>query len=143
MPIVGDVKKVLRALAEQVKQHIAPRLDALDRPAAGGAPSLHIRETRACSPQYVIRRSTRKHRANATIVTGVGQHQMWAGQHYFYNRPRQLITSGGLGTMGFELPAAIGAQVALPRPGVWSICGDGGFQMTLQELATSSTSGSR
>jgi acetolactate synthase-1/2/3 large subunit len=60
---------------------------------------------------------------------------MWAGQHYFYNRPRQLISSGGLGTMGFELPGAIGAQVALPGQEVWAICGDAGFQMTLQEMA--------
>ncbi|MEX2080333.1 MAG: thiamine pyrophosphate-dependent enzyme, partial [Dehalococcoidia bacterium] len=61
-------------------------------------------------------------------------HQMWAGQHYFYKRPRQLVTSGGLGTMGFAVPAAIGAQVALPNAEVWAICGDGGFQMTMQEL---------
>jgi acetolactate synthase-1/2/3 large subunit len=60
---------------------------------------------------------------------------MWAGQHYFYKRPRQLISSGGLGTMGFELPGAIGAQVALPDDEVWAICGDGGFQMTMQEHA--------
>jgi acetolactate synthase-1/2/3 large subunit len=72
---------------------------------------------------------------NANIVTGVGQHQMWAGQHYFYRRPHQLISSGGLGTMGFELPAAIGAQVALPDQETWAICGDGSFQMTVQELA--------
>jgi acetolactate synthase-1/2/3 large subunit len=65
----------------------------------------------------------------------VGQHQMWAGQHYFYKNPRQLISSGGLGTMGFELPGAIGAQVALPDAEVWAICGDGGFQMTMQEMA--------
>jgi acetolactate synthase I/II/III large subunit len=69
-------------------------------------------------------------------VTGVGQHQMWAGQHYKMRRPRQLISSGGLGTMGFEVPAALGAQMACPDALVWSICGDGGFQMNMQELAT-------
>jgi len=69
-------------------------------------------------------------------VTGVGQHQMWAGQQFTYRRPRQLISSGGLGTMGFEVPAAVGAQLARPGELVWSICGDGGFQMTMQELAT-------
>jgi acetolactate synthase-1/2/3 large subunit len=72
----------------------------------------------------------------ATVVTGVGQHQMWAAQQMTFTRPHQLITSGGLGTMGFEVPAAMGAQAALPGQRVWSICGDGGFQMTLHELAT-------
>jgi acetolactate synthase-1/2/3 large subunit len=86
-------------------------------------------------PQYVVRTLYEETNGDATIVTGVGQHQMWAGQHYFYKRPRQLVTSGGLGTMGFELPAAIGAQVALPEAETWAICGDGGFQMTLQEMA--------
>jgi acetolactate synthase-1/2/3 large subunit len=61
---------------------------------------------------------------------------MWAAQHMRFTRPHQLITSGGLGTMGFEVPAALGAQVALPGETVWAVCGDGGFQMTLQELAT-------
>jgi acetolactate synthase I/II/III large subunit len=61
---------------------------------------------------------------------------MWVGQHYTFRFPRQLITSGGLGTMGFEVPAALGAQMARPDKVVWSICGDGGFQMTSQELAT-------
>ncbi|MCL6644839.1 MAG: acetolactate synthase large subunit, partial [Dehalococcoidia bacterium] len=98
-------------------------------------PSLHIRESRRMLPQYVVRTLYEETEGNATIVTGVGQHQMWAGQHYFYKRPRQLISSGGLGTMGFELPGAIGAQVALPEAEVWAICGDGGFQMTMQELA--------
>jgi len=72
----------------------------------------------------------------AITVTDVGQHQMWVAQYYHLDRPRALITSGGLGTMGFGLPAAIGAQVAQPDKEVWAILGDGGFQMTLQELAT-------
>jgi acetolactate synthase-1/2/3 large subunit len=72
----------------------------------------------------------------ALVVTDVGQHQMWEAQYYHHDRPRSLITSGGLGTMGFALPAAIGAKIACPEAEVWAIVGDGGFQMTLAELAT-------
>jgi acetolactate synthase-1/2/3 large subunit len=70
------------------------------------------------------------------IVTGVGQHQMWAAQHYGFKDPNTLITSGGLGAMGFEVPAALGAKVGRPDRTVWSIAGDGGFQMTMCDLAT-------
>ncbi len=73
---------------------------------------------------------------DAVVVTDVGQHQMWEAQYYKHNRPRSLITSGGLGTMGFALPAAIGAKVACPDSEVWVVVGDGGFQMTMPELAT-------
>jgi acetolactate synthase I/II/III large subunit len=73
---------------------------------------------------------------NAIVVTDVGQHQMWEAQYYKHEEPRSLITSGGLGTMGFALPAAIGAKVACPEKEVWVIAGDGGFQMTMTELAT-------
>ncbi len=72
----------------------------------------------------------------AITVTDVGQHQMWEAQYYRHHRPRTLITSGGLGTMGFGLPAAIGAKMGLPHESVWAIVGDGGFQMTMMELAT-------
>jgi acetolactate synthase-1/2/3 large subunit len=72
----------------------------------------------------------------ALVVTDVGQHQMWEAQYYHHERPRSLITSGGLGTMGFALPAAIGAKIARPGAEVWAVVGDGGFQMTLAELAT-------
>ena len=72
----------------------------------------------------------------ALVVTDVGQHQMWEAQYYKHDTPRSLITSGGLGTMGFALPAAIGAKVARPDAEVWVVCGDGGFQMTMCELAT-------
>jgi acetolactate synthase-1/2/3 large subunit len=73
---------------------------------------------------------------DALVVTDVGQHQMWEAQYYKHERPRSLITSGGLGTMGFALPAAIGAKIACPDAEVWVVVGDGGFQMTLAELAT-------
>jgi acetolactate synthase-1/2/3 large subunit len=73
---------------------------------------------------------------NAVIVTDVGQHQMWEAQYFHHEQPRTLITSGGLGTMGFALPAAIGAKFACPEKEVWVVAGDGGFQMTAAELAT-------
>jgi acetolactate synthase-1/2/3 large subunit len=72
----------------------------------------------------------------AVVVTDVGQHQMWEAQYYRHDAPRSLITSGGLGTMGFALPAAIGAKVSRPDAEVWTVAGDGGFQMTMPELAT-------
>ncbi|HXH65639.1 MAG TPA: biosynthetic-type acetolactate synthase large subunit [Candidatus Limnocylindrales bacterium] len=75
-------------------------------------------------------------KGNAIVVTDVGQHQMWEAQYYHHNAPRTLITSGGLGTMGFALPAAIGAKMARPEAEVWVVVGDGGFQMTMCELAT-------
>jgi acetolactate synthase-1/2/3 large subunit len=73
---------------------------------------------------------------DTVVVTDVGQHQMWEAQYYKHEKPRSLITSGGLGTMGFALPAAVGAKVARPEAEVWVVVGDGGFQMTLCELAT-------
>ena len=73
---------------------------------------------------------------DTTIVTGVGQHQMWAAQFLSFNHENTFVSSGGLGAMGFELPAALGAQVAKPEAPVWVVAGDGGFQMTLQELVT-------
>ena len=75
-------------------------------------------------------------KGEAIIATGVGQNQMWAAQHYWYNKPNSLISSGGLGTMGFGLPAAMGVKVGCPDADVWVIDGDGSFQMTMQELAT-------
>jgi acetolactate synthase-1/2/3 large subunit len=135
VPIVGDVKHVLPAITERVAETThGDWLKWIDNE-RDLHPSLHIRESRRMLPQYVVRSLWEQTSGDATIVTGVGQHQMWAGQHYFYKRPRQLISSGGLGTMGFELPAAIGAQVALPEQEVWCIAGDGGFQMTMQEMA--------
>jgi acetolactate synthase-1/2/3 large subunit len=99
-------------------------------------PSIVIRETNEVLPQYVIDSIYRETKGDCYVVTGVGQHQMWAAQYFWYDKPNSFVTSGGLGTMGFEVPAAMGVQVAMPNDTVWSICGDGGFQMTLQELAT-------
>src|SRR6185503_6120036 len=77
----------------------------------------------------------------ALVVTDVGQHQMWEAQYYKHDHARKLITSGGLGTMGFALPAAIGARFAMPDDEIWVICGDGGFQMTSSELSTCAQEG--
>src|SRR5207247_1185305 len=85
---------------------------------------------------HVINDLWRMTRGDALVVTDVGQHQMWEAQYYKHDRSRSLITSGGLGTMGFALPAAIGAKIARPDAEVWVVVGDGGFQMTMPELAT-------
>ena len=99
-------------------------------------PFRYDKRAHAIKPQYVIEEILRQTNGDATIVTGVGQHQMWTAQFYHFKRPRQFITSGGLGTMGFGLPAAIGAQIALPGQTVIDIDGDSSFNMTLNELCT-------
>ncbi|HWC20021.1 MAG TPA: biosynthetic-type acetolactate synthase large subunit [Terriglobales bacterium] len=85
---------------------------------------------------HVIHDLWRETNGNSIVVTDVGQHQMWEAQYYKHEQPRSLVTSGGLGTMGFALPAAIGAKFARPDAEVWVVAGDGGFQMTMPELAT-------
>jgi acetolactate synthase-1/2/3 large subunit len=99
-------------------------------------PALEVRDHEGLLPQYVIKQIHEVTGGDAIIVTDVGQHQMWAGQYFFYDKPNSLVSSGGLGTMGFGLPASMGAKVGAPDETVWCICGDGGFQMTVQELAT-------
>jgi acetolactate synthase-1/2/3 large subunit len=84
----------------------------------------------------VINDLWRETKGGAIVVTDVGQHQMWEAQYYHHETSRSLITSGGLGTMGFALPAGIGAKFARPEAEVWVVVGDGGFQMTMPELAT-------
>ena len=137
LPIVGDVKQVLPQLSAAVQQrtHIE-WIRWIDEVRDAHAHSMAIPSGPELTTQHVIQRISDLNDDETIIVTGVGQHQMWAAQHMRFTRPHQLITSGGLGTMGFEVPAAMGAQVACPDQAVWSICGDGGFQMTLQELAT-------
>jgi acetolactate synthase-1/2/3 large subunit len=136
VPIVGDVKQVLRQMNPLVED--ATRMDWIRRieELKTEHPSLSIRETEKLIPQYVIRELHRATNGEAIVVTGVGQHQMWAAQHYQFSEPRSLVSSGGAGSMGFEVPAALGAQVGRPDKVVWSVAGDGGFQMTMSELAT-------
>ena len=90
---------------------------------------------------HVIHDLWRETNGNSIVVTDVGQHQMWEAQYYKHEQPRSLVTSGGLGTMGFALPAAIGAKFARPDAEVWVVAGDGGFQMTMPELATAAQEG--
>jgi acetolactate synthase I/II/III large subunit len=136
VPIVGDVKNVLEALNPQIAstEHMV-WFNQLDR-WREEHPALEIRECDELLPQYVIRQIHEITKGDATIVTGVGQNQMWAAQFFYYDKPNCLVSSGGLGTMGFEIPGAIGAKVGRPDETVWCIAGDGGFQMTIQELAT-------
>jgi len=138
--LVGDLKEVLRELQPKLEstprhpewvQHIKElRGDSVVRDIQNLPDSGHLYAA------HVINDLWRETGGNAVVVTDVGQHQMWEAQYYHHNSPRSLITSGGLGTMGFALPAAIGAKVARPEAEVWVIVGDGGFQMTMCELAT-------
>jgi len=132
----GDARTCLRELNKHVQHVERPdwfaRLDELKR----DHPSITIRETPDVLPQYVIQKLYEATGGDCYVVTGVGQHQMWAAQYFWYDKPNSFVTSGGLGTMGFEVPAAMGVQAAKPGELVWSVCGDGGFQMTMQELAT-------
>ncbi|MGD0352085.1 MAG: biosynthetic-type acetolactate synthase large subunit [Dehalococcoidia bacterium] len=136
VPIVGDVKNVLEVLNQQIvpREHL-DWFNQVDK-WRDEHPALEIRECDSLLPQYVIRQIYEVTKGDAIIVTGVGQNQMWAAQFYFYDKPNSFISSGGLGTMGFELPGAMGAKVGQPDETVWCIAGDGGFQMTIQELAT-------
>ncbi|MBI4201702.1 MAG: biosynthetic-type acetolactate synthase large subunit [Chloroflexi bacterium] len=136
VPIVGDLKRVLRALNKEVKQaghgEWLEEIEQLRRE----HPSLRLQDKPKLTQQFIIKQLSDITQGKAIVVTGVGQHQMWAAQHYTFTEPNSLITSGGLGAMGFEVPAAMGAKVACPDKTVWSICGDGGFQMTMCDLAT-------
>ncbi|MGI8424590.1 MAG: thiamine pyrophosphate-dependent enzyme, partial [Chloroflexota bacterium] len=99
-------------------------------------PLAYERSNRSIKPQFLCEELAVATRGKAIVTTDVGQHQMWLAQYYPFREPRQSITSGGLGTMGFGLPAAIGAQLAFPNRQVVAFVGDGGFQMTAQELST-------
>ena len=136
VPIVGDVAQVLEALNKQVTSQSRVEWVSQIEEWQREHPSTLIRGTESVLPQYVIQQIYEITGGNAIIVTGVGQHQMWSAHYFQYERPNTLISSGGLGPMGFELPAAVGAKVACPEETVWCIAGDGGFQMTIQELAT-------
>ena len=99
-------------------------------------PLAYKRDHNSIQPQRTVEVIHEQTKGQAIIVTGVGQHQMWAAQYYRFDRPRRLLTSGGLGTMGFSLPSAIGAKLACPEATVVTIDGDGSFQMNIQELGT-------
>jgi acetolactate synthase I/II/III large subunit len=141
--IAGQAAPALTALAEAYQAlpepHDASRRAAwVDQIAAWKRqhPYRIDEDASVIQPQSVVQAIYRITRGDAIVCTDVGQHQMWAAQHYVFDRPRRWITSGGLGTMGFGLPAALGAQVALPDELVVVISGDGSFEMTLQELST-------
>ena len=138
VPLVGDAKAVLQALLPLVRHVDRPQWMASVNELREQHPSLAIPSSDALLPQQILTQMNEEIQRddNTVIVTGVGQHQMWAAQYLFLNQPNSFVTSGGLGAMGFEVPAALGAQMARPGSTVWSIAGDGGFQMTLQELVT-------
>ncbi len=144
--LVGDLREVLETLLPDMPQggraawsaHIAAlRGDAAVRDIQNLPDDGHLYAA------HVIHDLWRATGGGAIVVTDVGQHQMWEAQYYHHEQPRTLVTSGGLGTMGFALPAAIGARVARPDAEVWVVAGDGGFQMTLCELATLKQEGLR
>ncbi|MEX1255733.1 MAG: biosynthetic-type acetolactate synthase large subunit [Dehalococcoidia bacterium] len=136
VPIVGDVKEVLRELNPQVQPARHDDWYNHIQQIRRDHPSIVIPDVDKVLPQYVIKKIYDLSPRDTYYVTGVGQHQMWAAQYFWGDNPASFITSGGLGTMGFEVPAAMGVQFAKPKSTVWSIAGDGGFQMTMQELAT-------
>src|SRR5258707_15335138 len=137
--LVGDAREVL--------EQLIPHIEKKDRTAwqhriaemKGDSAVRDIQslpDTGHLYAAHVINDLWKETNGDAIVVTDVGQHQMWEAQYYHHNNPRTLITSGGLGTMGFALPAAIGAKFANPNADVWVVAGDGGFQMTMCELAT-------
>ena len=138
VPLVGDARPILQALTPLVERVERPEWMATIASLKAQHPSLAIPASDALLPQQVLMEMNEAIRQddNAVVVTGVGQHQMWAAQYLFLDQPNSFVTSGGLGAMGFEVPAALGAQVGRPGATVWSVAGDGGFQMTLQELVT-------
>jgi acetolactate synthase-1/2/3 large subunit len=145
IPIVGDVRTVLKQLnillrsldgnANERKQQLKPWLHQIDE-WRKAHPFKYDQDDKAIKPQYVIEKLFEMTHNDGIVCTDVGQHQMWAAQYFKGKKPRTFITSGGLGTMGFGFPAAIGAQRAYPDKLVMCITSEGSFQMNLQELAT-------
>jgi acetolactate synthase-1/2/3 large subunit len=144
VPIVGDARLVIEELIGVLEAEIGrgtvPDYSAWTRQLDEWRAAYPYRYTQTddgmLKPQFVISRISEATGGNAIYVSGVGQHQMWAAQFVNFQRPRTWINSGGLGAMGFGVPAAMGAKVAMPQDEVWCIDGDGCFQMTCQELAT-------
>ena len=136
VPIVGDVKTVLQTVNRSVKR--AAKADAWRaqlREWKAQRPFTYNDSDTELKPQWVVQMIHETTKGDAIVTTDVGQHQMWVAQFYPFNKPRSMITSGGLGTMGFGFPSAIGAQIGNPGRTVVSINGDGGMQMCAQELA--------
>ncbi|HNW77753.1 MAG TPA: acetolactate synthase 3 large subunit [Candidatus Competibacteraceae bacterium] len=143
IPIVGSVPHVLRSMINVIRdEKLRPDAEALalwwrQIEQWRGMESLRYRNSDAViKPQFVIEQLYKVTAGQAIITSDVGQHQMWAAQYYLFDRPRQWINSGGLGTMGFGLPAAMGAKLAMPDQDVACVTGDGSIQMMLQELST-------
>jgi len=141
-PIIGDVKEVTEKLVEGLKERINPEQYADWRETLANYDSLYPQSfedsDEVIKPQWVIERLGETLGEQAIITSDVGQHQMWTAQHFPFDRPRQWINSGGLGTMGFGLPAALGAKKAFPNKTVVNITGDGSILMNVQELVTAS-----
>jgi acetolactate synthase-1/2/3 large subunit len=142
IPIVGDAKQVLPKLSKEYRalQTDSSRLDGWWKQIDGWRKEFPLRyeagEGSEIKPQFMIEAMYRATGGDAIITSDVGQHQMWAAQYFHFNQPRRWINSGGLGTMGFGLPAAIGAKVACPDDQVVCLAGDGSLVMVCQELAT-------
>jgi acetolactate synthase-1/2/3 large subunit len=136
IPVVGDAKEILKELVEKVEHR--ERKGWFEQIAEWKKkfPMKYDKNSGSVKPQYVIEQIYELTKGEAIITTGVGQNQMWTAQFYRFSRPRQFITSGGLGTMGYGLPAAIGAQIAKPDDLVIDIDGDHSFNMTMTELST-------
>ena len=139
VPIVGDLKQVLREMQPRLRKRRRTVFWS-EIGESKGPNAVHdlrnLPDTGHLYAAHVIHDLWRETNGEAVVVSDVGQHQMWEAQYYHHSQPRSLITSGGLGTMGFALPAAIGAKVGRPGAEVWVVAGDGGFQMTMAELAT-------
>ena len=135
IPVVGDAKKALQMLLAEPKVHNNTEKWIEKVTKDKNRVRSYDKKERVVQPQAVIERIGELTNGDAIVVTDVGQHQMWTAQYYPYQNERQLVTSGGLGTMGFGIPAAIGAKIANPDKEVVLFVGDGGFQMTNQELA--------
>ena len=135
IPVVGDAKKALQQLLAEpiVRNNTEKWIEKVTKDK--NRVRSYDKKERVVQPQAVIERVGELTNGDAIVVTDVGQHQMWTAQYYPYQNERQLVTSGGLGTMGFGVPAAIGAKIANPDKEVVLFVGDGGFQMTNQELA--------
>jgi acetolactate synthase-1/2/3 large subunit len=149
VPIVGDARDIVAAMvsaleAEQAEHGRPDRSDwllTLDGWRERFPLRYEQRDEGLLKPQFVIDRLWEATRGDAVVVSGVGQHQMWASQRWRFTRPRTWINSGGLGTMGFAVPAALGVKAGRPEERVLAIDGDGCFQMTASELATCTTEG--